>query len=332
MRLLALTVSILLTSTAILAQLAPSSSESLNFTSCNCDQIVNLTIHNGLYQVENSQGQITAVYGAQAIADEFELSVGAVTVANMNDTDGDAIIDSNDNDVLFNLNKGFEEIDLMKLVIGSGQSFPEHCTDVVVLQHTGDIAFWNTSTKGSPASLSFPLNTLPQTVYVEAISPSTTIRDINIRAMREGVVQDGVKATAIWVNKKEAYQLRTDPTNPANLGIDNSELTDWIADNGDAVDGSYYGFGSFNPTANSPNNDTYFGGRILFEFELLPNGIENELNALGIIFDIGRRIRKNRVEIEINDRAATESIIDFPGYVELFNDDGNEYLDEDTDP
>ena len=49
------------------------------------------------------------------VADEKEETVGAFTVANLNDTDGDGVIDNVDNDVTATA-RGRNEVDLMKII------------------------------------------------------------------------------------------------------------------------------------------------------------------------------------------------------------------------
>ncbi len=61
-------------------------SGSFDYEDCGCGGVVDLQIHNGLY------GQ----FGGDRVPDADEYSLGAITVANLNDTDGDTIVDNID--------------------------------------------------------------------------------------------------------------------------------------------------------------------------------------------------------------------------------------------
>ncbi len=117
---------------------------------------------------------------------------------------------------------------------------------------------------------------------------------------------DKVSATALWVEKKNVYYNETGKITipePSALGIDNSTLLGTInktviqAPNGfRAKDGTRYGFGTFGEYTNLPyysNEDLYFGGEILFEFEVFPHDLISELSKFDITFDIARRKKVN---------------------------------------
>src|SRR5262249_22215995 len=74
-----------------------------------------------------------------------KVNVGAFTVANYNDTNGDWIVDSSQDVVKAVKGSGRDEVDLMKIVIHKPEKAKE--TDDVVLKVRGDAAVWMRSWK-----------------------------------------------------------------------------------------------------------------------------------------------------------------------------------------
>ncbi|MCB0517235.1 MAG: hypothetical protein KDD49_14315, partial [Bacteroidetes bacterium] len=297
------------------------------YEDCVCATKVDLAIFNGLYKP----------YGGNEVANAKETSVGAVTVANKNDTDGDGTTDKDDNDVTATA-AGRDEVDLMKLVISTKSAVVKDCPPVV-LTTTGNIKLWEKSTKGTPASTIIPVSDLPKTLWIEATDVSNSVRDISIKATLDGIAQDEVKATAIWVEKKNVYKDRLPTPTPASLGIDEPTLLSLFTYSTAFItpftssDGTLYGFGSYYPIPNfTPQQDGMFGGRILFEFEIKPFGIEQELNNLGINYDITRRANENEYYLNENSSNVKHNHKPYPTQNEESNDDGLPSIDEDNIP
>jgi hypothetical protein len=304
-----------------------------NYESCGCEVNIDLRIHNGL----GDSGEPT-VWGGQEIADEDEVSLGAVTVVNWNDTDGDTTPDFEDMDGVVGSSVGRDELDLMKLIINIEGDFPQDCEDQVVITYGGDISFYLDYRKETPYSgnFNFSLNELPTTLFVESRSISAEVGDISIIASLGENIHDEVRATGIWIERSNVFSIRGNnddgsfvpdglPVNPdpwvdLDLDFDNFNPLISLIEARKSVDNSRYGFGNF------PNQigdgDCSIGGRILFEYQVLPNDIR--LNDLNVKFDIGRRrrsivYRANRAQddpsISINDP--------WPVQVEDCNDDWN---------
>jgi len=148
---------------------------------------MNLTIHHGQY-------------GADVLEAE-EMTVGAFTVANWNDTDGDGVRDDQDNDGVIATAAGRDEIDLMELVID--KPTPDR-GGWVTLTASYNVRLWNEETKVTEVVLDAYGNVelltsqLPMTLYVEVTSPSTSLRDVIITADYQGYASDSVAATGIW--------------------------------------------------------------------------------------------------------------------------------------
>jgi hypothetical protein len=127
-----------------------------------------------------------------------EESPGAFTVANKNDTDGDGIPDSQDNEV-----QG--EIDLMQLVMHppTNADPEEECT----LTLPGNAKLFKTPNKvgGEEAQRKWKVKDLPQTRWVELLNASSKVRSEEIKWSGLGKI-DTVKATGIWVNKRKVAQ------------------------------------------------------------------------------------------------------------------------------
>lgn len=327
------------------------SSQSINplepkfgYEDCGCKININLRIFYGLY----------GNYGGQEVLNKDEETKGAVTVANKNDTNGNGPIDASEKPIIATPN-GRNEIDLMALIIEAKGVTPDCPADNVILEYQGNIKFWESSSKSNEiTTLSFPINTLPKTIWVEAPDVSTTVRDIIIKAHINDLsnpVQDIVKATAIWCEKQQVYyrdvnnfpfSRRQDPE-PSSAGIDNQDLIFIINDysfwNPDQTRYGYGVFGHEVPALYLPKN---YGGRILFEFITLPLGIEKEFADLGIKMDISRRKTTNH-EFRILGNYRPQYDQKSPLKIELPNDDpedpgcptgpgGCDALDEDANP
>lgn len=270
--------------------------EGLNFADCEAKVKVKLKIWNGLYDWSSGSSNPPS-----ALSDVEKLTKGAVTVANLNDTNGNKIPDASDQSVTAS-QVGRNEIDLMKLVIQ--QPIPNKGGEVELKVNSGQIELWESSTKGnkiqtsSPNTYKFPTADLDKTVYIEAIDHSTSIRDIEIELIYRGK-SDKVKATAIWCDLVNIYKVRGNndftthvpdglPNNPVpdiDFNTDSERGITNIINNKKADDNSRYGFGPY--ADNSFSGDCNFGGRILFEFQPYPTDIK--LNDLGVFFDVGRK-------------------------------------------
>ncbi len=252
---------------------------------------VNAIIHNGL----------EGVSGGQEIPEADEETVGAVTVANLNDTDGDNTIDRDDNDVsVGGGTTGRDEHDLMKLILkrpvsgGGGK--------MTLIVDGGDVKLWEKKTKETEIVLAggkveFNANK-DKTVWVEARAVSPDLRDIELTFDYMGC-KDKVKATGLWVEQTRVFHVRAvaggDNAVPADL--DDPSVLDRITKDRDAsgigdlaLDGSRYGIGTqaaATPGGGGAKADSRIGGRILHEFEIKPHGVED----IGVIFDVTRQLK-----------------------------------------
>ena len=199
---------------------------------------------------------------------------------------------------------------------------------------------WENSTKGTQisaagGSVQFPTSDLDKTIWVEATAPSASLRDIVLTLTYKNC-KDTVKATAVWVTKTARapwYKRQAPdgfPDNPVpGPGGDLPDLTDTdllslIADRR-AADGSRYGQGTKTEVL---GDDKQVGGRILYEFQIMPAGVE----ALGVVFDATRQIEW-RGYVIFSGKSQLRSIgaLDFPWNQtpvldnELPNDDGQDF-------
>ncbi|MEO5368146.1 MAG: hypothetical protein H7831_17700, partial [Magnetococcus sp. WYHC-3] len=255
---------------------------------------VDLEIYNGL----------DGYSGGQLISETDEESKGAATVANLNDTDGDGTADKDDDNVSISGENpaGRNEIDLMKLVLK--KPVPDLGDNVKLRLVSGDVKIWEKSTKETEVALTsgekeFNTSDLDKTLWIEAQSVSTGLRDIVLELEYNGH-KDTVKATGIWVIKtaRTPWCVRQATSGfPGNPRIgppltpsgtselpDCDEINIWNLINVTyiACDGSRYGEGTF---AKRGINDVMIGGRILWEFEIMPHGA----SALGAVFDVTRQ-------------------------------------------
>lgn len=196
-----------------------------------------------------------------------KFSKGAICLANLNDTNGNGIVDKDETDISAN-SLGRNEIDLMKLVIRPRDVSISLSGNIELTKLSGGpaIKLWRTPNKvlstdevTLPATISS--SELPITLYVEALEPSQTVRDIVLTASY-GNKQDIVRATAYWVDLVNTYGETTDDPDLVGLGV--NECIKFQINNNVQGSSSKYGFGKF-------RNNTKLGGRILFEWQVLPS-------------------------------------------------------------
>lgn len=231
---------------------------------------VNLTIHDG----QNGPG-------LPEKGPNSEVARGAVTVGNLNDSDGDGVSDVADTVVdgaLFT----HKEVDLMKLEID--KPVPYDPTNPAVLTVSGSAKFWSESTKATELDLaSEPIEWQPdetsKVVWVEAVGPSTSLRDIGIQLKYDGVL-DIVKATGVWARRtayeasvKSAADVLSDPRfSPIQTELPHAGVATILAQ----LDG----------TGLTPITPEHVSNAILFRFTVEPPGVAK---LSGVRFDVTRR-------------------------------------------
>lgn len=179
---------------------------------------MDLVIHNGL----------EGYSGGQEISEEDEETLGALTVANLNDTDGDGTVDKDDNDVSVTGQNppGRNEIDLMKLVVKKPD--PDDGGNATLTVKSGDVKLWKHSTKQDEfvltgGSAEIATEDLPMTLWIEARSPSQAMRDIEIELAYNGTT-DTVKATAVWAEMTGFRNTQVTKTLTANAAANQSKI------------------------------------------------------------------------------------------------------------
>jgi hypothetical protein len=167
---------------------------------------VNITIHDG--------------QSGPAVPDDVEVSLGAFTVANLNDTDGDGNEDRNDNAVLAYTQtvggvqkvRGIDEVDLMQLVVDRPANYVPGTGVYLHVLGIGeeDVRFWKKPTKEEAisidensftAGIGFAAGEMSRTLWVELRWYSLQIRCIEIEA-RYGGASDKVAVTGVWAIKE----------------------------------------------------------------------------------------------------------------------------------
>ncbi|MCO6492975.1 MAG: hypothetical protein J5I98_31440 [Phaeodactylibacter sp.] len=244
-----------------------------------CTPLVDIRIFDGFYDWASG----TSWSGGQMVPDAIEASKGAVTVANLNDTDGDTIPDYQDMSVTASL-VGRNEIDLMKLLVLKPQPYSGGSLKLRVLEGGQRVKFWKAPTKedslasASPNEYNISFGNAPDslTFYLEATGHSDTLRDIVIEASYGGK-RDTVAATAFWVEKTNVWINRAINPIPSYTG------------------------GNCNCPANMGNhnssNDKWIAGRIFWEFGILPNLAPAQYHALNLEFDVTRQRQTNTCKI-----------------------------------
>lgn len=280
---------LLLAPALLFAQSIPTLTTHANF---KCE--VYLEIYNGLYDWTDGQDYSG---GGMPLNDLNKTLVGAVTVANRNDTDGDGTIDR-DGDVNVRPGSpalGRNEVDLIKIVVKKVNPTASLSGNVVLKINAGSVRAWTQPWKGTQVTMpyTFPASQLEKIVYLEALDASAYQR-IEVEVTYNGT-SDQAKATAVWVTRTQVWRDDTKLPVPGTGGtlptLENTFLSGSINGRWISVNDYRYGHGDFNRgewgTDIGPHNKR-FGGRILFEFAVAP------VNAAKLVnFDVSRQ-RKTR--------------------------------------
>ncbi|MBK7936960.1 MAG: hypothetical protein IPJ82_07600 [Lewinellaceae bacterium] len=298
----------------------------------------------------------------QLVPDNEEETKGAVTVANLNDTDGDLIDDIGDPLILSLLpGQGLnDDIDLIKVVLHPVPAIQGQKVWLKLNKSGSGVRLWRYSDKkeleggevkfstfldGKPA-VEFSPQELPLTLYLETQNHSTAVRDIEL-VMKYNGMEDVVTATALWVKNTRIWKTREPcPSSPPCIGIENPEaggsgnarlvgldagyLQNLINIDRVSIDGSRYGHG-FN--SKDSNSDKGFGGRILFEFLIYPTNVDF-FSQFNVQFDCTRQRRTRTMKVTHGGTPGntSSSVVDFPANMDEANDDPSGSVDEDNTP
>jgi hypothetical protein len=171
-----------------------------------CNAVVDISIYDGFYDWVSMQDWSG---GNMPVPDDKEYKRGAVTLANLNDTDGDGIPDNEDMSVLAS-SVGRNEIDLMRLDIPNPLQGGNLALKLHVLEGADKVAFWTQPFKGSQLTgmngeytINFEGET-SKTFYIEAVNYSEDRIDIIIEASYANSA-DTVTATAYWVVRDSVH-------------------------------------------------------------------------------------------------------------------------------
>jgi len=300
--------------------------EEIEVPYCADTSIINLTIHNGLFDWLPPRRSWS---GGQQITEDREVRIGAVTVANLNNTDGDYLddgtterIDVEDNDVrrVNNSVVGRNEIDLMRLVIKKSPTLNPAVDGLIKLkQISGNVKLWWKPNKDSLVVMTPIANNMHEFIfdhnndflgdtmtvmYIEAIGKSLAVRDIEFQLAYKNQT-DTVKATAIWAEQTRGWYARDSMPTLGNFGanenlnyFDEPEFINRLNKLDIAEDGTLYGYG---PSVKGPigttvqgdysNKNKRLGGRHLVEYRVYPRGANVLADSAGIRFDIARQKR-----------------------------------------
>ncbi|MCB0530433.1 MAG: hypothetical protein KDC65_18270, partial [Saprospiraceae bacterium] len=227
-------------------------------TGFECEVVID--IYNGLKDWATGH----AYSGGQLLTGDDKKTVGAVTVANMNNTDADFnpdgtdIVDSGDDMVAVSpgTTMGRNEIDLMKIVIRKRDpGMPLPGSGNIIFKVPSSVRLWAKPTKEvmvmipssgeitiTPAELA-----TEKVYYVEAITPSSMIRDIKFE-IEYNSHTDYALATAVWVDINPSTQVWSSNTTVPVLGVDlpnvdNIWMKESVNNSWISASGQRYGFG-----------------------------------------------------------------------------------------
>lgn len=323
-----ITIIFLLSPFFIYGQIPPS------FASASFECEVYLDIYNGLYDWSTN----TAYSGGQLLGSGEKYDKGAVTVANINDTDGDLIDDASD-DVVEASAVGRNEVDLMKLVI---RRKGDPVSGNVILELVkGNVRLWRSPDKTDELVLSggkvtYAIADLNITLYVEAVNISQALRDIEFHLHRDDKVVDKVRATGVYTTFERSWSDNTttpllNTSGAGNLPTCNHPLAKRFNSIWKPFDSDQrYGFGQLQN--HDSNNDgvadknLYLGGRILFEFKVYPENAETL-----VTFDLARQKKVRGYKMEYGESTISPFVtIDFPEEMMQDNEKPNDSVNNST--
>jgi hypothetical protein len=255
--------------------------------------------------ISNGQGDRPMNQFPPEVPEADEWTRGAFTVANLNDTDSDGVVDRDDQLV----DRG--ELDLMRVVIR--RPVPDLGGTMEITVRRGTAVFWESFDKDvRTPSLTLPSNQ-DRVVWVEVPAASASVRDIELDlaySFDGGIATDTVRATAVWA---DVLSFRNAAGGALSPDADGADIRAQFARNGGAL-----GMQTVPGTAATPRR---FFNNVETGFTVVPAGIGSEA---GVAFDITRRLSTERVSIFTNDVGSSRIVeppVAYPAGDELPNDD-----------
>ncbi|MBI4750981.1 MAG: hypothetical protein HY774_21075 [Acidobacteria bacterium] len=266
------------------------------------------------------------------VSEKDEETRGAFTVANLNDTDDDKVIDSIDQSVKSSV---YSEVDLMELLIQPPTPVPPGIEKVQIQLSSPSIKLWEKDTKEVEVlTREFNISALPLTVWVELTEKSLTLQDKNIQLSYKGLT-DTVTLTGVWAEFDSFYHNNSDllPPTDDQPFINLSNVGKIIRENGILSAGlNILNYKGANPV---PNPDKTFNNVIVFRAKLFPQGIWEYHNKKIVIFDVSRQACGT--DVTVNESKGkkypdTTSIpaTTCPTYIETPNDDPHNHAESDV--
>lgn len=182
-----------------------------------CDDNKNGSLENGevtrnlTVKVSNLDLDVDSDYdGAITDADDdpLELSAGGVVTANLDDDNGNSVLDRDDSSVS-------GENDLAPIQLGFQSQTPPSSGTLKLEATSGGsrIKLWQGSTKGTPVALPKTWNvgtdTIPTTLYLEGVSGSAAARDVKLKLTYENAGNKSEDEIALTVVAITVENLRT---------------------------------------------------------------------------------------------------------------------------
>ncbi len=297
------------------------------------------------------------------VPEDVEDTEGAVTVANLNDTDADGIIDNVDDgaadglsggvvetrseqDLLEGQMLGRNEVDLMRLVIYKPKVYSDGDNIDLIINNPNRVKLWYDSSKRDPVGNynrttgvvsgvfgewgigadSFSIATL----WVEITDKSTDVGDISIRATLRGA-EDKVVATGVW----------------AELTETESRTIDWESQDVESLQGTIWDMemdqhlqekvGKIGGTGLQQTESVIsrwqnvpvfvFDTVILFQWTIYPANVCDILPR--VQFDNARQVKVNvQDRLLREDQRGIDEVVSFPQKNELPNDEIQQPFEE----
>lgn len=316
---------------ALIGQVTPPQKVSAGNLECE----VILDIYDGLF--DWTTGTSWSGSGSP-LSNDKKVDPGAVTVANLNDTNGNNIVDAMETNIPTNA-PNRREVDLIKIAIRKKNPNALLSGSISLVKKSGSIKLWKEPTKQTEVSTNVPIivqaSDLPAIFFIEATQVSAAVGDIWFEATFNGN-SDEVKATAVWVTKQMHW---TDASSTPVPGVNPLEnvggFVKFAINNNVAENGTLYGHGdcrkkpiSTSGWVDNTFNDKEYGGRILMEWKIAP------VDAVKVAsFDVTRQRKTRTWSVDYGQPNFTPSSenTDFPFDMNLDNETPNDDTNGDED-
>ncbi|MDF1662487.1 MAG: hypothetical protein P1V97_11990 [Planctomycetota bacterium] len=226
--------------------------------------------------------RITDGLGGQFIADADEATVGGFSVANLNDSDFDGVVDVKDKVV--NSDPDLIVVQIFDLLAEVKETF-------YTIEVSKNIKLWADKNKSLEVTArKFAISKIKQRFYVEGVEPSSALRDQFI-TVKVGKYIDTARMTFVWA-KRKSVKKELKETLWKDCGVNEGNGSGKGDQAKDLLVGVFKDLfqGTFGPTGFMGERTPRIGYGIGFEYTVFPPNIgDKDLAKKEVYFDMTRQ-------------------------------------------